>query len=328
MRTLLIGGAGFVGAHLARRLLDEGHEVAAFDILDLDRGTTTGGISQAYRQRAQWLLRGAEVMTGDLADREAVRRALDRFDPDCIYNLAAVPLVGQVEANPAEAAASMTSGLANCLEVVRESRRPRRFVFVSSSMVYGHFTADPVPEEAPTSPVNLYGGLKLAGEVLTRAYLARTRHEAVIVRPSGVYGPTDVHGRVVQKCCEAALTGEPFIVTNPESTFIDFTWVEDLAAGLALAGMAPGAAGETFNLTFGGARSLEELVELVGQHHALSVMRASTDGDSRPRRGTLDISKARRLLGYAPRMTLEAGMSRYLAFLRSLRATQAAFAQA
>jgi nucleoside-diphosphate-sugar epimerase len=328
MRAVVVGGLGFVGSHLVRRLLDEGHQVAVADCGQSDADELTGpsalsiGASLAHRRNA--LLLGSRVFGLDVADRGKLSLLIDAIDPHCVYYLAAAPLVAQVEANPPEAGRSMMLGLTYALEIVRARIRPTRFVFISSSMVYGHFATGPICEDAPARPVNLYGALKLAGEVMTQSYLARTPHPSVVVRPSGVYGPTDIHGRVVQKACEAALTGKPFIASNPAETFIDFTWVEDLVAGLVAAGDARGIAGETFNLTFGGARSLDELVAVVsGEAGHLNVVRSLTPSNDRPRRGTLDITRARRLLGYRPSIDLEAGVERYVAFLRAQMAAPA-----
>jgi UDP-glucose 4-epimerase len=315
VRILLAGGVGFIGAHLARLLLDAGHAVTCLDAANLN-STDNATATPAFQQRSA-LIAGATVVRGDVAVRGQWQRVFERFDPDCVCYLAAVPLVDKVTSHPEAAARSMSAGLVNGLEITRASSRRRRFVYVSSSMVYGHFASDPLPEDALTNPVNLYGALKLAGEILTHGYLTGTQHEAVVVRPIAVYGPTDIHGRVVQKCCEAALTDKPFTLNAAESR-IDFTWVGDLAAGVALAATTPGAAGETFNLAFGCARSLEELVELVRRHSGgLSVVHVNKKASDRPRRGALDIGKAARLLGYAPQMDLEAGIVRYLDFLKN-----------
>lgn len=325
MNILLAGGTGFIGAHLARILLDAGHAVTCLDVANLN--SAGGGAAIPALQRRLALIDGATVVRGDVADRGQWQEVFARFDPDCICYLAAVPLVDRVARDPEAAAPSMSAGLTNGLEITRASSRKRRFLYVSSSMVYGHFASDPLSENALTSPVSLYGALKLAGEILTRGYLAATQHEAIVVRPIAVYGPTDIHGRVVQRCCEAALAGKPFTLNGSES--IDFTWVEDLAAGVALAATAPDAAGETFNLACGRARSLDELVELVRRHSGgLSVVHVNKTTSDRPRRGALDIGKAKRLLGYAPQMDLEAGIIRYLDFLKNSALGGAAVAEA
>lgn len=322
MRAVVVGGLGFVGSHLVRELTDRGHTVSVIDCgllgQDSEDRHPPGSIAASLAYRRHELMPGARIARIDVAHRPGLAEALQAADPDCVYYLAAAPLVSQVDANPPEAGRSMMLGLTHVLEIVRARRQPTRVVYISSSMVYGHFVANPVPEDAPTKPVNLYGALKLAGEVMTHSYLARTPHESVVVRPSGVYGPTDIHGRVVQKACEAALTGEPFIASNPAETFIDFTWVGDLVSGLAAAGETRGLGGETFNLTFGGARSLEDLIGVVlREAGALNVVRSSVGAGDRPRRGSLDVSRAHRLLGYRPLVDLEAGVRRYLAFLTS-----------
>jgi UDP-glucose 4-epimerase len=101
-------------------------------------------------------------------------------------------------------------------------------------MVYGDFDRDPNPEDAAKAPKNNYGRFKLESEQLVRDLVGAAGREHVIVRPSGVYGPTDINDGVVQIFCEKALQGEKFVVNRSETT-IDFTWIEGIAEGLALA---------------------------------------------------------------------------------------------
>jgi nucleoside-diphosphate-sugar epimerase len=318
VRALILGGAGFIGSHLVARLRAAGVDTSVIDIQPLDgawRGFDAAARQLAFRKRD--LLGDADRISCDVMNRLDLGGAIDRAQPDCIYYLAALSIVGQADVRFQEAGDSMIRGLSNGLEIARANGHVRRFVYVSSSMVYGDFDQDPMPEDGPTHPRNLYGGFKLAGEVLTRAYLDRTAVESVIVRPSGVYGPGDVHGRVVQSFCEAALLGGAIRAVNARETYIDFTWVEDLVDGLVRAGTAPNAAGETFNLTYGEGRRLDELIGIINAlAPGAEVVWTEKQDPSRPRRGTLDISKARRLIGYAPEIDLETGVARYLAFLR------------
>ena len=136
-------------------------------------------------------------------------------------------------------------------------------------MVYGDFERDPNPEEASKAPKNTYGRYKLESEQLVRDLVGAAGREHVIVRPSGVYGPTDINERVVQLFCEKALLGEQLVVNRSETT-IDFTWIEDIANGLALAATHKNAANETFNMASGRGRNLGELVEILRGHSRIS----------------------------------------------------------
>jgi UDP-glucose 4-epimerase len=166
----------------------------------------------------------------------------------------------------------------------------------------------------------MYGAMKYVGEVMTKTFTRTTGIPHVIVRPSAVYGPTDLNGRIVQKLVEAACWARPITLVNPETTLLDFTYVADVAQGLSRALAAP-VENETFNITNGHARSLADLHDLLRAHFPdLEAEVVERTEDFRPRRGTLDVSKARELLGYEPEWSLEAGIETYLEFMRSLPA--------
>ena len=132
------------------------------------------------------------------------------------------------------------------------------------------------------------------------------------MRPSAVYGPGDANGRFLQRLVEAATTGSTLQLTADPATLLDFTWVKDLARGIADAATSPHAVCETFNLTAGRARSLSEAIDVVRAcGHAVAVRRRPAT-TLRPRRGSLDITRARDVLGYRPRCTLEDGLAAYL----------------
>ena len=317
-RILVTGGAGFIGSHLCARLSGEGHEVQALDNFTFNyEPRFPRNFSDDIAYRMEVLLAKGTLVQCCLTEKRRLEQAVTAFAPERIVHLAAVPLVAYATRHEEFAARVMAEGLLNLLEIVRESGTLERFVFVSSSMVYGDFTRDPMPEDVELDPVNTYGGLKLAGEVLAKSYLRRTPVEVAIVRPSCVYGPADVHSRVVRKFCEAALAGEPIQLNAVNDHVMDFTHVEDAAAGLALAALHPAAAGETFNITYGKGRHLSELADILASY-APEIVRNDDpieDGD-RPRRGSLYIEKARDLLGYAPRIDLAAGIASYLEWLQ------------
>lgn len=316
MTSAILGGAGFVGSHLAQALSLTGERPAILDLESAFRRLLKPR-SAADAKRA-CLLHNADRYVADVRSHEAIVDSFQSLQPQTVYYLAALPIVSDAETRYAEAADSMVRGLANALEAARMAASVRRFVFVSSSMVYGHFDSDPVREDSTLAPLNVYGGFKLAGEQLVRAYLETSAISYAILRPSGVYGPGDPHGRVVQKFCEAAVQSAPVQVVNANETVVDFTWVGDLAAGLAAAGGASHLGSSTYNAARGRGRSLGELAAIVGaQSPTLKVEYVSRHTPLRPKRGALDISRACRDLGFSPRVDLEEGVARYLAHLRT-----------
>jgi nucleoside-diphosphate-sugar epimerase len=307
-RALLIGGAGFVGAYLARELLERGEEVV---VLDGARSYLPGGEQEAARARAwrrKTLLKEATVRAGGPDDGERLRRDVAAIRPDVVVQLANLPVVGVAARDRAGAERAIVGATAKVIAATADLAPDARLVYVSSSMVYGDFVADPQPEDAPLRPREPYGACKLAAEESVRS----SGLDWTIVRPSAVYGPGDANGRFLQRLVQAATLGRTLDLTADPAARLDFTWVGDLAAGLAQAALCPAASRRAFNITAGRARSLREAIEIVrGLGHEVEV-RAHEAATLHPRRGTLDIARARTTLGYRPTWSLERGLAAYL----------------
>jgi nucleoside-diphosphate-sugar epimerase len=206
----------------------------------------------------------------------------------------------------------MSEGLLNLLEASR-NYNTRKFVYISSSMVYGDFTDD-VTEDAECRPQGQYGIMKLAGEWLVKDYARRTGMEYVILRPSAVYGPLDVEDRVVAKFMLTAMRGGVLRVNGANET-LDFTYVDDAADGIVAAATRFVGACRTFNITKSHSVSLLQaagmIVELVGKG---SIELRDKDADF-PSRGALNIDRARAVLGYDPKVDVEEGFEKYYEWL-------------
>ena len=157
--------------------------------------------------------------------------------------------------------------------------------------------------------------MKLAGEVVTRGLGNYYGIPWCIVRPSAVYGPTDMNRRVSQIFTEQAFLGQTLTVQGPD-VLLDFTYVEDVADGFVLAATKEKAANEVFNITHGHAHTLLEFVECLKIHFPDLQYEVHERDVFRPKRGTLSIAKARNLLEYAPQYTLQKGISDYVAFFK------------
>ena len=206
-------------------------------------------------------------------------------------------------------------GTLNIFQAARHVDCMERVTYVSSSMVYGDFRQDPASEDHPTAPKDIYGGLKLSGEILTRTYAQRYGLDFTVIRPSAVYGPTDNNSRVVSIFIESAFKGEPLRVFGEESV-LDFTYVSDTADGIATAALHPNASTQTFNLTFGRGRALAEAARIVADLVPGTEIQIMKEENNVPARGTLDITRARELIGYEPKVCLEEGISRYLDYVK------------
>lgn len=315
LKLFVTGGSGFIGAAITQRLAGLGHEVVVFDGCE-HLPANAQPSHRRYLELRYATLGGAEVIRGDLRDASQIREAMLQYRPEIVIHLAAIAVATTANKDSRGAIEHTVLGTANLLEAVKEAGSVKRVVYCSSSMVYGDFQQTPCPEDHPLNPKEVYGGTKLTGEILTRVYGQRFGFEHAVVRPSAVYGPTDVNGRIVQLFIERAMQGQELVLHGGGTDRLDFSYVKDVAEGFVLAALHPDAAGETFNITRGEGRSLLELAEILRRHFPdLKTVVGEADL-KRPTRGALDISKARRLLGYDPKYSLEEGVAEYVHFVR------------
>ena len=324
MKVALIGGAGFVGHHLALALRARGDDVLCCDSWAVNNVLSVISMAEmphAARYLAMVcerlaLLRaaGASLEVVDARDYHALSRVIARFSADAVVQLAAVSHIDRANKDPHSTFDHSLRTLENALDVTRAIHA--HFVYFSSSTVYGDFRAPTVWEDTPCQPKGIYGTLKLAGELIVAAYRDTYEMPATIIRPCALYGPRCISGRVPQKFIEAALQGEPLAIHGDDRAEHDFTSVHDLVAGVLLVFNKDIAKGETFNLTAGASRTLNALANIVqGAFPTVTLGYAAPDPE-KPSRGTLAVTKARRLLGYEPRYTLEQGMADYIAWYR------------
>jgi nucleoside-diphosphate-sugar epimerase len=228
--------------------------------------------------------------------------------PDVIIHCASFPRQKVVNANPALAADVMMRGLINLLESAKK-HQVRRFVYMSSSMVYGDFT-DQVLEDDECRPQGQYGIMKLAGEWLVKDYARRTGMEYVILRPSAVYGPLDVEDRVVAKFMLTAMRGGVLKV-NGEGETLDFTYVDDAADGVVAAATRIMSANRTYNITKSHSVSLLQAAEMIVKIVGKGTIECRDRDADFPSRGALNIDRARTILGFDPKVDVEQGFQKY-----------------
>jgi nucleoside-diphosphate-sugar epimerase len=235
--------------------------------------------------------------------------------PDAIIHLAAVAHAGRSDANPHECLKNGFRTLENTIDVCRHIG-VERLVYFSSSTVYGDW-----PRLNPTHakrerdtchPRGAYAVSKLLGELWLRDAADRAGFDYTIIRPSAVYGERCISRRVVQILIEQALSGQPMTV-GPD--LLDFTYVFDLVKGVAKTLERPEARKQTFNITSGEARPIEDVAKIIQEEIDVPIKHIPPNPNL-PRRGTLEITRAETDLGYKPSYSLEAGVGKYLRWTR------------
>ena len=315
-KVLVVGGAGFIGAYVCRELLEMGHTPVVFDAFI----NYISPLNSAYQKYLQFRFKGVEdkveILRGDARNKDQIRRAILKHKPSHIIHLAALPIADLSNEASEEALDSIVQSATNVLEVIRDVDFVDRFVYASSSMIYGDFDYAPCDEEHPKRPKEVYGGTKYAGEIIVQAFARRFGLKYAIVRPSAVYGPTDVNRRVSQIFVENAILGKPIYLHGDGSTALDFTYIKDIAHGFVLAAFHEKAENETFNITAGQGRSLKDLATILQQYFPELKIDYKPVDVFRPKRGSLSIDKARQLIGYEPKYDLESGIKEYVEFLK------------
>jgi nucleoside-diphosphate-sugar epimerase len=328
-RISLIGGAGFIGHHTALALANTGAEIQVVDSLQVNNLLAVQSQYEDPHRRDLYtrmiedrlrLLRDLEVdlLVEDARDYARMNVVLNQFQPDAVILLAAVAHAGRSNKDPYHTFDHSFRTLENLLDVTR-SRPETHFVYFSSSMVYGNFDSGSVDEETPCNPIGIYGALKLGGEKLVIAYHQVFDLPYTIIRPSALYGPRCISRRVIQVFVESALTGKPLLVDGDGSSAIDFTYIDDLVAGVQLALTRYEAKNQTFNMTHGAAAPVSEVVDLLAREFPNLEVKYQEQDALTPERGTLDISKARDLLGYDPHISVREGVPRYIDWYQSLK---------
>ena len=314
MKFLITGGLGFIGSKIIEKLTNDGHSVICVDNKDTYDILSKDQLADLIKWRTRnWVRKNVTEIEGDILDRMVCLKAFTH-KPDTVIHLATYPRAKIVDKDPINGVPKVIGTTTNLLWHASQFGT-KKFVYISSSMVYGDFK-DGTREESNTKPTNIYGEAKLAGERLTKLFAKRDGLNYVIVRPSGVYGPGDLPDRVVSKFFDKAIKNEDITLHNGENK-VDFTYRQDAAYGIVKAALSD-VANTSFNITAGNATSLrtlaETIIEITGSKSEIKDI-----GMQRlyPMRGTLDISRAKDLLEYEPKFTLRQGLESYYDWLQN-----------
>ena len=311
-RTILVtGGLGLIGHNVVARLEAMGHQVVVTDIRTNYGLVPQEEIDYLIEERLK-KIQTKEIYRIDIADQDGIDFLLRKFNPDTIIHMASFPRQKVVNANPQLGSRAMSEGLLNLLENAKK-HQVCKFLYISSSMVYGDF-ADDVSETVECRPQGQYGIMKLAGEWLTRDYTRSAGMAHTIIRPSAVYGPLDVEDRVVAKFMLTAMRGGTLKINGAGET-LDFTYVDDAADGIVAAALSKKTDNKTYNITKSHGRSLLDAANLAVKIAGRGTIEVHDRDTDFPSRGALNIDAARQDFGYFPQIDIEEGFQAYYEWL-------------
>lgn len=326
-KVCLIGGAGFIGHNMALHLKEHGADVSIIDGLNVNNLLYLHSTNQKVANREMYidfvnerfaLLREQNIplFVEDARNYHKLSKLITDINPNVIVLLSAVAHANKSNKDPYETFDHSLRTLENALDASKN--RIGHFIYFSSSMIYGHFASETVTEETPCDPLGIYGALKYSGEKMVKAYNQAFDLPYTIIRPSALYGERCVSRRVGQIFIENAIAGLPITVEGDGDDRLDFTYINDLVAGVRNVIESPNSINETFNLTYGESRSIAQMADIIKEHFPNIKVNYIPKDKLTPDRGTLSVEKARKLIGYNPEYPLERGYVDYINWYKSL----------
>jgi UDP-glucose 4-epimerase len=308
MKALITGGAGFIGSHIATRLVEGGHGVRVLD-----------NLSSGKRDNLAHVARDVELVTGDI--REAGRLEDLAAGCDVLFHQAAIVSVPYSVEHPQETHDVNIQGTLNVLAAAKK-RGVRRVVFACSAAVYGEEPEQPKVETMRTAPVAPYGVEKITGEQYLYCWSKLYGVETVSLRYFNVFGPRQDPGSaysgVISIFVDRILKGAPITIFGDGEQYRDFVYVDNVVDANLAAATRPGVSGRAYNVACGKKTSLNELAAILGRIVGKDVRPTHAE----PRAGDIreslaDISRARAELAYDPKVPVEEGLARLVAWVRT-----------
>jgi nucleoside-diphosphate-sugar epimerase len=318
-KICLVGGCGFIGHNLALELKSVGHSVTVIDSLAINNILTFTGndiknknlYNSILNNRIDLLKKSnIDLLIQDAREYHAMSRLIEKVKPDIIVHLAAVSHANKSNKDPHTTFDHSLRTLENTLDLAKNNKT--HVIYISSSMVYGNFEKQEVDENDKCDPMGIYGSLKFSGELIVKAYNQVFDLPYTIIRPSALYGERCVSRRVGQIFIENSLQDLEINVNGDGEDKLDFTYIEDLVSGLKLCCENKNSINQIFNLTYGSAKKISELINVLKSEFPKTKINFKEREKFMPERGTLSIKKAKDLLGYEPKNPIEKGYIKYI----------------
>ena len=311
-KVMVTGGAGFIGSHLTDRLLELENEVVVYDNFD-----------DYYRGKRENLKKAMKstrlrLIEADILDYKTLSASMRGVD--IVFHLAAQPGVRFSAKNPWKTNKVNVEGTLTVLLSAKEND-VKKVVFVSSSSVYGVSRYLPWDEEHSTSPISVYGASKLAAEKYCQTFYRSHGLPIVILRYHTVYGPRQRPDMAVRLFAEALGQGRPPVIYGDGKQTRDFTYVSDVVDGTILAAESEKSVGEIFNLGGGNRVTVERVFEIMkkvmGKDDVVPIYEESKLGDVPDTYASIE--KAKSILWYEPRTSIEDGLKSFIAWFKQNR---------
>lgn len=327
-KILIIGGAGFIGHNLALEIKNRGGNVEIIDSLEINNYTSVLSnrdnlpfpeLSLNILDQRLRLLKEKKIPLHvlDARNYHSLSHKIDNIKPNIIVHLAAVSHANRSNKDPHTTFDHSLRTLENALD--NSKNKIDHFIYFSSSMVYGNFEGGKVDENTTCNPIGIYGALKFAGEKMVIAYNQVFNLPYTIIRPSALYGERCISRRVGQIFIENAINNLPIKINGDGSEMLDFTYIKDLADGIICVIENKKSRNEILNLTFGSARSIIELVEIIKDYFPkIKVIKEQKDV-LMPERGTLSNDKIKDLLGFNSSWSIDKGYRNYIEWYLNLK---------
>ena len=321
-KILIVGGMGFIGHNLAIKL-SKLYEVFVVDAMNVNNLHSLKKNNPNFSTYLKIINQRSELVESnniyfekaDARDYSKISEIFNRIKPDYVYHLAAVAHANISNKDPYSTFDHSLRTLENSLDNARsKNQNIKRFIYLSSSMIYGNFEGNTVDENTICNPIGIYGALKFAGEKLVIGYNQVFDLPYTIVRPSALYGPRCISRRVIQIFIENAFQKKDIFIEGDGKETLDFTYIEDLIGGLENVLKYKESNKEIFNITYGKARSIIDVANILKKYFpSINIITKPRDR-LMPIRGALSIKKAKEKIKYLPSYDLEKGIEKYINF--------------
>lgn len=322
-KIALVGGCGFIGHNLALFLKKFGHEPIIVDSLSVNNINSNDNteiknqnLYKAILENRLDLLKkdNIDLVVQDARNYHEVTKLYKSINPDVIIHLAAVSHANRSNKNPHTTFDHSLRTLENSLDYAKSTNT--HIIYMSSSMVYGNFESNEVNESNDCKPIGIYGTLKYAGELMIKSYNQVFGLPYTIIRPSALYGERCVSRRVGQIFIENAIQGLDININGDGNDKLDFTYIDDLISGITECCNNKKAINETFNLTYGNARKINDLIEILKSEFPKIKVFYKEREKFMPERGTLSTEKAKKLINFEAKNSIENGYIKYISWYK------------
>ncbi len=318
-KILLVGGCGFIGHNLALHLSKIGHSPVIVDSLSINniysldnKEILNQKLYKSILESRMKLLKENEIdlIIQDARNYNSISVLYSQIKPDVIIHLAAVSHANRSNKDPHTTFDHSLRTLENTLDYAKGQKI--HIIYMSSSMVYGNFEKQDVDEDFPCKPIGIYGTLKYAGELMVKSYNQVFDLPYTIIRPSALYGERCVSRRVGQIFIENAIQNLEININGDGNDKLDFTYIEDLIRGIGYCCENEKAINQTFNITYGNARKINDLIDILKSEFKNIKVNYQEREKFMPERGTLKIDKAKKLIDFKAENSIEKGYLEYI----------------